>query len=70
MGRALRKSKTGKYAWLVDIDDSDDEMLNKQFRERLIKYKKVLGITDGDELFNNLTIDDLEEIFYKYEELK
>lgn len=70
VGRALRKSKTGKYAWLVDIDDSDDEMLNKQFRERLIKYKKVLGITDGDELFNNLTIDDLEEIFYKYEELK
>lgn len=70
VGRALRKSKTGKYAWLVDIDDSDDEMLNKQFRERLIKYKKVLGITDGDELFNNVTIDDLEEIFYKYEELK
>lgn len=67
IGRALRKSKTGNYAWIVDFNDSEDKMLSKQFRERCVKYKKVLGIESNNDVFNNLTIDDLETIFCKYE---
>ena len=69
VGRALRKSKTGKYSWLIDIEDIEDSMLHKQFDERYIKYRKVLGLTDADEVFKNLNSEMLEEIFIRYEEL-
>ena len=70
VGRALRKSKTGKFSWIVDIEDIEDEMLHKQFNERYIKYKKVLGLVDNDEVFKNLNPKMLENIFVQYEELK
>lgn len=70
VGRALRRSKTGNFSWIVDFDDSDDKMLNKQYRERMIKYKKVLGLHSSDEVFKKLTISELEEIFKKYENIK
>ena len=69
VGRALRKSKTGKFSWIVDIEDIEDEMLHKQFNERLIKYKKVLGLVNNDEVFRNLNPQTLEEIFVQWEEL-
>lgn len=69
VGRALRKSKTGKYSWIVDIEDMEDEMLHKQFNERYIKYKKVLGLTDENEVFRNLSIEQLEEKFIYWENL-
>lgn len=69
VGRALRKSKTGKYSWVIDIDDVEDEMLHKQYVERMIKYKKILGLTDENEVFKNLTIEQLEQKFIEWEEL-
>ena len=69
VGRALRKSKTGKYSWIVDIEDMEDEMLHKQYIERMQKYKKVLGLTEKDEVFKNLNPKTLEEIFCKYENI-
>lgn len=69
VGRALRKSKTGYFSWIVDFDDSDDKILNNQFRERMIKYKKILGLNSSNEVFKNLNIDEFEKIFCKYEEL-
>lgn len=69
VGRALRKSKTGKFSWIVDIEDIEDEMLHKQFNERMVKYKKVLGLTNKDEVFKNLNPQLLENIFVQYEEL-
>ncbi len=69
VGRALRKSKTGKFSWIVDIEDMEDDMLHRQYVERMIKYKKVLGLTDEDEVFKNLNPQTLEEIFIQWEEL-
>ena len=69
VGRALRKSKTGKFSWIVDIEDVQDDMLHKQYIERRVKYKKVLGLEDKDEVFTNLNPKTLEETFCKYEEL-
>ena len=69
-GRALRKSKTGKFSWLVDIDDTKDRMLYNQYCERMKKYKNVLGLDNKDNVFKNLSIEELENIFKKYEELK
>jgi hypothetical protein len=70
VGRALRRSKTGKYSWIVDIEDIEDEMLHKQFNERMIKYKKVLGLTDENEVFRNLNPQLLEEKFIQWEGLE
>lgn len=70
VGRALRRSKTGKYGYIIDINDSNDKMLNNQFRERMIKYKKVLGITNPDDILKNATIEDLEQKFKEWEEIK
>ena len=69
VGRALRKSKTGKYSWIIDIEDMEDEMLHKQYVERMQKYKKVLGLTEKNEVFKNLNPETLEEIFCKYENI-
>ncbi len=69
VGRALRRSKTGKYAYIVDFDDSDDKILSKQFRERQIKYEKVLGFTNSSDILKNATIKQLEEKFKEWENL-
>lgn len=70
VGRALRKSKTGKYSWIVDINDLEDDMLQKQFNERMTKYKKVLGLTSDDEVFMNLNPETLEQKFIEWENIK
>lgn len=70
VGRALRKSKTGKYAYIVDFNDTCDKMLNNQFRERMRKYKKVLGITNSEDILKNATIDQLENKFKEWENIK
>ena len=69
VGRALRKSKTGKFSWIIDIEDVEDDMLHKQYDERLIKYRKVLGLINSDEVFTNLNIKQLEQKFIEWEEL-
>ena len=70
VGRALRRSKTGKYAYIVDFNDLTDDMLNKQFRERMMKYKKVLGINNADDIIKNCNIEQLESKFKEWEDIK
>ena len=68
VGRALRKSKTGIYAYLVDFDDKEDRILSNQYRERMIKYQKVLGIEKKD-ILKNATIQKLEQQFREWENI-
>lgn len=70
VGRALRRSKTGKYAYIVDFNDLQDDMLNKQFRERMIKYKKVLGISDSNDIIKNCNLEQLESKFKEWEDIQ
>ena len=51
VGRVLRKSKNGKYAYIVELKDKDSSVLNNQFKERLKRYKKIMEISD-DRIFN------------------
>ena len=69
VGRALRRSKNGKYAYIVDFNDYEDGMLSRQFVERNIKYKKVLGITSTEDVLNKATISDLENKFKEWENI-
>ena len=70
IGRALRKSKTGKYAYIVDFNDAGDEMLSKQFRERMIKYKKVVGISNSEDILKNCSVKQFEDWFKNLENIK
>lgn len=70
VGRCLRKSKTGKYAYIVDFNDTQDKMLSRQFRERMIKYKKVLGITNSNDILKNTNPEELEIKFKEWENIK
>lgn len=70
VGRALRRSKTGKYSYIVDFNDSCDKMLSRQFRERMVKYKKVLGITNPKDIIKNATPEMLEQKFKEWEDIK
>ena len=69
VGRALRTTKTGKYAYIVDFNDYEDRMLTGQFRERMIKYKKVLNIKKSEDIIKNCTIKEFEEKFKEWESL-
>lgn len=44
VGRVLRKTKNGKYAYIVDFEDNDSRVLNNQFRKRLSRYKNIMEI--------------------------
>ena len=66
VGRVLRKTKTGKYAYLVDFTDDDDLILSKHSKLRLQRYKEIIGIPD-DRIYDDLQIDALEDIFNKCE---
>lgn len=65
-GRVLRKSKNGKYAYIVDFTDSTDVVLSKHSRNRLARYKEIIGIPE-DRIYYDITIEDLQSIFEKHE---
>lgn len=65
-GRALRISKTGNMAYIVDFNDFRDPVLNYQFRTRLKRYKEIIGVQEED-IHYAMSDEKLEEIFNKYE---
>lgn len=68
-GRALRVTKNGNMAYIVDFSDEKDPVLNHQFKTRLSTYINTIGI-DRDKIHvidrNNIN-DALNIIFNKYE---
>lgn len=66
-GRALRTSKTGKMAYIVDFNDYRDPILNWQFKSRLKRYQNTIGIEDKD-IHYCISDEKLEEVFKYYKE--
>ena len=68
-GRALRVTKNGNMAYIVDFSDEKDPVLNHQFKTRLSTYINTIGI-DRNKIHvidrNNIN-DALDIIFNKYE---
>ena len=65
-GRALRKTKTGKYAYIVDFTDDGDRMLSRQSNQRFERYKNEMKIPES-RIFNDITIGRLSDIFDELE---
>lgn len=68
IGRALRKTKTGKYAWLVDFNDLDDVVLHSQFKKRFQRYKELIGVKE-DKILDGVDIQDMRNAFYDFENI-
>lgn len=62
IGRVLRKTKSGKYAYIVDFTDDKDIVLSKHSRMRMDRYREVIGVPD-DHIFYDINISDFKNIF-------
>lgn len=66
IGRALRKTKNGKYAYIVDFYDRENPILYRHSITRLMRYKEVVGIPD-EHMYVDIDIEDVSEIFKNLE---
>ena len=67
IGRALRKTKSGKYAYLVDFTDHEDVVLSKHSKLRMTRYKELIGVPDNM-TFDFVETKDLDRIFSSLED--
>ena len=67
VGRVLRKSKTGKYAYIIDFTDYGSKVLNKQSNQRLKLYQENIGISN--DYIADVTVDEVEDKFKRLENL-
>lgn len=68
VGRVVRKSKTGKYAYIIDFTDSGSRVLSRQSKTRLDMYKEVIGVPESN-VFDGISIDHVESKLKELEEL-
>jgi superfamily II DNA/RNA helicase len=68
VGRVLRKSKTGKFAYIIDFCDNCSKILHRQSLLRLNIYKNEIGVLD-DHIFNDIKLYEVEDKFKKLEGL-
>ena len=69
IGRVLRKSKTGKYAYVVDFTDQGSRVLAKHSRERLSLYKDLIGVPENN-IYKKINITEIEKTFKLREGIK
>lgn len=67
VGRVLRKSKTGKFAWIIDFNDREDIVLSKHAILRFDRYREIIGI-DDKYIFKDMDIKNLPMIFSSLED--
>lgn len=68
VGRALRKSKSGKYAYIIDFTDTGSRVLSRHSNERFNCYIDDIGIPKQN-IFDKVNADTIEEKFKKLEGL-
>lgn len=66
VGRALRLTKNGKYAYIIDFTDDGDLILHKHSQCRLSRYIKNIGV-DKNNIFYNVKLADLPNLFENLE---
>ena len=66
VGRAIRKSKTGKFGYVLDLNDSGNNILEYHSRERMRIYREVIEAYD-ECIYENFDVDQFEYLFKKLE---
>ena len=65
-GRAIRRTKTGKYAYIIDFTDVDDVVLSKHSRERRNIYTEVIGFNESD-IYDMISFEVFKYLFLALE---
>lgn len=68
VGRVLRKSKSGKYAYIVDFTDTGNPVLTRQSNIRMNLYKDSIGIPDSL-IYDKINTESVENVFREIEGL-
>lgn len=68
IGRVLRKTKTGRYAYILDFTDHEDKILRRQSLSRRELYLDLIGV-DSNLIFDKLTPIMIETYFMSLEGL-
>lgn len=68
IGRVLRKTKTGKYGYIIDFFDDGHYILTRHSDLRLNLYRKIVAIPEKN-LFIKYSVEDLKEKFIELEGL-
>lgn len=69
VGRGLRRSKTGKFAHIVDFTDHYDAVLSKHSRDRLQMFQDVIGVSSSN-IYESLSFRRFKEIFCRIEQVE
>lgn len=62
VGRGLRRSKTGKYAHIVDFTDHQDPILAKHSRDRRKMLQEIVGIQPAN-TYEYLSFENFKQVF-------
>lgn len=68
IGRGIRRSKTGNYAYIIDFTDSKCPVLSRQSRLRLEMYREIIGVKNQD-IYNDLEFISMKNIFSNLEKV-
>lgn len=66
IGRCLRKSKSGKYAYVVDFNDEGNGVLSNHSRLRMNLFEDTIEVPEHL-IYKQLSIESVEPIFTKLE---
>lgn len=69
VGRSLRISKTGNYAYLIDFEDNNSRILHRHYNERMRTYVSDIGIP-SNRLYKGLSIGGVSDVFRNLENIK
>lgn len=68
VGRGIRRTKTGKYAYIIDFTDHEDSVLKRHASERLYMYRNVIQVPEHL-IYTDISYSQLESSFLQLEEL-
>lgn len=66
IGRVLRKTKKGKYAYIIDFSDSGNKVLSRHASFRSNLYKNLIEVPE-DKIFKNYSFEVMREKFKQLE---
>lgn len=68
IGRALRKTKHGHYAYIIDFDDYMSGVLKYQSDTRMKMYKEVIGIKECD-IYDHFSLSSMKQVVKRLENI-
>lgn len=66
VGRSLRRTKNGKYSYIIDFTDNNSGVLQYHSNERRKMYSNLIGVPEN-RIFDSITIDNFNNLLQNIE---